>query len=373
MKVATLTTFFANNYGALLQCHALLHVLNDDLGYDAETIAFYPSNAHNSWNVFYPCKSVRNIIKNLSLLTNVRLRKARKSRIEANKHFIDSSIIKSEKTYNQDNISEACNEYQAIICGSDQIWNQTLFPSTEYFLGFIPPDKTVPKKISYAASVCEPFSEKFLPRVRTCLNSFDAVSIREPTDSEIIQKYTKCDVSVMPDPVFLVDPLYWEKVCIPPRIDGKYIFCYFIGAERSAGPIVNEIRRKTGYKVINLATGFRNSIEGAEYAMNVGPYEFIGYIKNASIVLTNSFHCTAFSLMFDKSFFVCGLNEKRRSRIDNIISKYCYENDRNLTINNITAVNRGEIPFSPPRINIDNIRKDRERGLDFLKKAIDSK
>lgn len=373
MKIATLTTFFANNYGALLQCHALLHVLNEDLGYDAETIAYYPANADNSWSVFYPCRSFRNIIKNLCLITNITLRKARKSRIKANKQFIAKNIRKSAKIYNPENISEVCDEYEAIICGSDQIWNHSLFPSTEYFLGFIPPNKTTVKRISYAASVCEPFSEKFLPMLKTCLHSFDAVSVREPTDVEIVQPYTKCKVSVMPDPVFLPDPFYWQKISIAPPVKEKYIFCYFIGSERLAAPIVNEVRKKTGYKVINLATGFKNSIEKAECPMNVGPYEFIGYIKNASIVLTNSFHCIAFSLIFNKCFYTCGLNHKRQSRIDNIMQRYCCEDNRNLTTDNIDAIKQGRISFDPPKIKTDSILLDREKGIDFLKQTIDSK
>ena len=179
------------------------------------------------------------------------------------------------------------------------------------------------RRIAYAASICEPFDEKLAPGIARCLERFSAISIREEADLPKVSALTDHSVSVMPDPVFVAEPEYWKQKAVAPKVTEPYILCYYIGGERSSAPIVNTLAEKTGYQVINLATGFKKYIKDAAYPAGVGPFEFIGYIQHAALVLTNSFHCTAFSILFRKPFYISSVNEHRRGRLDQITSRFC--------------------------------------------------
>ena len=103
------------------------------------------------------------------------------------------------------------------------------------------------------------------------------------------------------DPVFLLNAEDWLKVAEKPVVNEPYILCYFIGSEKKYNDLVNLIKQETGYKVVHLNVNLQSHVKADYEFRDVHPQKFVGYIANASYVLTNSFHCTAFSIIFKKS------------------------------------------------------------------------
>ena len=56
------------------------------------------------------------------------------------------------------------------------------------------------------------------------------------------------------------------------------------------------------------------------------PQEFLGWILNAKIVVTSSFHALAFSILFQKDFYAMNLNAGKDERLNNLLSQFQLNN-----------------------------------------------
>ena len=79
--------------------------------------------------------------------------------------------------------------------------------------------------------------------------------------------------------------------------------------------IAQHISCQTGKKIVSL---FPSDWADATWA-EVGPLEFLGAVLNADIVLSNSFHATAFSLIFQKDFYVINRTEHINTRMQDLV------------------------------------------------------
>ena len=119
------------------------------------------------------------------------------------------------------------------------------------------------------------------------------------------------------DPVFLSNKDQWAEITIEPSFRNRYILCYPLSFTPLFNEAIKKIKGLTGYDVIVLTANIREKVAGDIYIRDAGPREFLGLIKNAQVVLTSSFHGMAFSIIFEKSFYVFPLVFK--SRINNIL------------------------------------------------------
>ncbi len=311
MKIAVVTTSYANNYGALLQTYALQSFLNEELGEDAVALSYKPEWHKKSWRLFNKPKNFKSFVLQVYRLVNFADTIKRKKEMHASKDFMMKKIKYSDKSYYSTQELQACrSDYDCLICGSDQIWNVSTMPGKKpyppFFLQFAADWYDI-KKIAYAPSIADPIPEDAIPVVRAYINKLDAISVREINDVDNLQPLTNKKVHHVLDPVFLLSAEKWNTIATEPKIKEKYILCYFLSYGDFAKDAVKKLKEFTGYKIVNININAYDKLNADINICDAGPEEFLGLIKNAEFILTNSFHCTAFSTIFRKNFFIVNI------------------------------------------------------------------
>lgn len=208
-----------------------------------------------------------------------------------------------------------------VIIGSDQVWNDTLTGETDAnYLPWL--DKSV-TKIAYAAS----FGKKELSYyqkkcISTYIDGFDSVSLREQAGLAEIQQLSSAKAEIVLDPVFLNSAAFWSAAAERSRIHfekDSYILFYSLSGRQELARTAQRLSKKLGKKVIAIhPTGVKQRLACTQL-YNVGPFEFIELIKNASLTVTDSFHGTAFSLLLGKRY--CNAQSSTDARIGSLLER----------------------------------------------------
>ena len=388
MKIGILTTYFSQNYGAALQAYALLTKLKQ-LGFDAELIAYQERHgSHYSpqkWLEAQRCLSIRNrIIRKLKNAViklqhcfsdehNEAIRNAKFS------DFISSYLTLSSKAFSssQDFLETVPQmNYDAFICGSDQIWNPIVHNFDDvYFLNF----PTHALKIAYAPSIAyNNFTETELQRLGKAIGSIDVLSVREISTVTQLQPYVNKKLHHVIDPTFLLKKAQWLQLKSSETFSGKYILVYLLGYNEQSKiiqKIISQYAINNNCRIICLPyTGicFTSPNVSVEYRYDIGPNDFIQLLNGAFCVFTNSFHATALAINLNISFFVVSARERNhglQSRISDLLeitslSEQKIFSDQNIIEKPVT------IDYSTVNTVIASYRKD---GIDFLCQALNGK
>lgn len=228
------------------------------------------------------------------------------------------AIVKKNHRQVQKQMKNYCIDYY--ITGSDQVWNP-YYEGKEYeFLTFAPKDK----RLSFAASMgVEDIPNIDKKRYKKNLSDMKYISVREKRAAEIVKELTGREADLTLDPTLLLEKEEWDKIARKPEIllEEKYMCTYFLGEVPRA---VRLFAEKTGLKIYAL-----NSKENLEL-YTIDPAEFLYMIKNAEYVLTDSFHAVAFSMKFNKEFYVFKREQagvsNMFSRIETITQRFGLEN-----------------------------------------------
>lgn len=301
MKVYTLTTQYANNMGALLQCYALCKYLNSLNGVECKVLQYLPNGHKRSWTLFHKPHSFRDVLKLMYEFIRVDNQIVRYRKQKKIKQFIRDFIPLSDNKFKRKDIIVGYPEADAFVVGSDQIWNFKYRRDFTYFLDFVKDDSI--KKVSYAASIADDWGNEDIEIIKPIISEFDEVSIREEGNLMCVNSALEGkEATVVCDPVFLLNRKQWDEIKTATPINEPYIFCYFLGVSSIAVEAVERIRSLTGYKVVHLNLNSLDKFNSDILIKNADPKDFIGLIANASYVCTNSFHCSAFSIIYRKNF-----------------------------------------------------------------------
>lgn len=299
MKVGVITFHSAHNYGASLQAWALQKVLKE-LGTEPGIIHYHPEVIDR---LYVPPK--QNTLKKKA---KYYLKKKYRKRVQDQvlKYHKYNDFIKSKfnligdfKTYEE--LKNANLHLDAYITGSDQVWNSdhTNGFDPAYMLDFAEEGSL---KISYAASVGR---EYILPQYREqfeeSLKSYTSISVREASAKPAITALTEKPVHVVLDPTLLLKKEDYEEFKVPGKIKERYILVYMMEANKQLIRFANKLSIAMGIPIIQRKPLgiFRNEL-ASYYTDDAG--EFLGEIENAEYVITNSFHATVFSLIYEKPF-----------------------------------------------------------------------
>ncbi len=299
---------FACNYGAALQGYALVKQLRI-LGFDAHDINYVSANEYRpqQYNV------IKRTLLRLRLIFNVKLvkqkideHKNRENRKMLRDAFVDF-IKKSDLTYNDgafyriEELEKMSGEFYAFITGSDVVWNPLLRKGINdkgYFLDFAAEGV---KRIAYAPSIgLSVLPDTAKTDLKELLNKFTAISIREESGADIIRQETGLEAKVVLDPTMLLEPAEYDEIAkVPQGLPEKYIAVYRFGKLEHTKEKIIEISEKLNLPIVYIPS---NNDGAFEPMYNIGPSEFIGIIRNAELVLSDSFHCTVFALINNKPF-----------------------------------------------------------------------
>jgi len=314
MKIGIITHYYnSNNYGGNLQAYALCNVIRK-LGYSAEQIQ-YDRKSENRFlgykkiplRIIYD--KIKSRIKNKvnSMVYGKKYEDGLRLRNKAIRTFNKQSIPHSEQVYNTDTIAQANISYDVFITGSDQVWHPEAVCGA-YLLNFV--DGNVRTKLSYAASLAvNNISQNYEYLLKEALVDFQAVSVREQSAVDIINRVTGSIVEQVLDPTLLLDSSEWDEIVPKSPISGKYIFCYFLGGSHNHRQIAKAYAEKYSIKLVTLPYlqgKYQKHDEdfGDIQLYDIDPPLFISLIKHAEYVFTDSFHATVFSILYRKQFVV---------------------------------------------------------------------
>lgn len=324
MKVGTLTFHNANNYGAVLQAYALTEWLKQN-NVEAEVVN-YQSRIYKKYKTFR-----KHLYKRAPYLFAVDLIKY-KNKNKRNKNFDAFRErylpVSSDEYFGEKDFKDITTKYDFFICGSDQIWNPEITKGFDpiYFLDFVKDPK---KKIAYAPSVAlKSLTEFQIADVSKYLSTYKSLSIREQEAIDMLQPYCSKNISKVCDPVFLLDRNCYDKITSSKYEGEKFAFLYIVGkASKFKNVIANaeKIAKQKGIKLYYLVDGDKTfcRIKGTN-VFGCNPSDFLSLIKNAEFVISNSFHATAFSIIFSTQFTTF-LKDGTGSRMENLLKSFGLE------------------------------------------------
>ncbi len=314
-KIATLTTHGADNYGAVLQAYAL-HKYIGELGCECQVINYVPAYTAREYSLIRKPETIKEFVLSCFQILNYTQRKKRKAGFS---DFRDKYLsLSGQPIVDHSELIQAANKYDMVVCGSDQIWNPRIHGFDEaYFLSF---DNVATKLVSYAASFGQDnIEEAIKAELRRRLMKFSAFACREHSAVQLIHELTGKMANFVLDPVFLLPGETWRKMANAPRFQGQYDLVYFLSNPGLSPYAAKSHAIEKGNKVLSIGFSPRDYKYGIECDYSMGPLEFLGAIEHSDVILTNSFHCTAFAILLEKDFYV-RLQSGKQSRNGRIVS-----------------------------------------------------
>ncbi len=320
LTVCIITCHDVYNAGASLQAHALRAFIEQQ-GVRALTIDYKPdylSRHFLLWGCFSD-KYDKPIIRTLYNLVKLPGRIVRRlSRRKKQYDLFSSKWLKlSTKRYSTlKQLTQNPPKADVYFTGSDQVWN-TLFPNGKdpaFYLSFVPEGSI---RASYAASFAtETVSPDCRDNVKEWLQNLDFISVRESSGLNILRELGINGGSQVLDPVFLLSKEKWEAIEDTFHANAPYILLYDFDNSEGVKTFAINKAKLNGWKIY--------SILPCKYADCVfedcGPAMLPTLIHHASFIISNSFHATAFSLIYEKDFVVFNRNESINTRMQDLLS-----------------------------------------------------
>ena len=346
MKIKTITCHDVYNVGASLQAYALVTYLRM-LGHEAEIIDYKPDylrGHYQLWGLNNPAydKPVVRELYNLAKLPG-RLVARYGKRKKCFDTFTREYLPKTERRYtSNEDLKYNPPEADVYFAGSDQIWNG-FFPNGRdpaFYLDFAPVGSV---KASYAASFAtEDVAEEWKPQVRQWLSGLDAISVRESSGVEIVNRLGISGAVQVLDPVFLLNCEEWSAIEQKPEDNEPYVLLYDFDRNPEMVRFAKKLSTDNGWKLYSVLS----CKECDRCFSQEGPQTFVGLVHHAEFVVSNSFHATAFSLIFRKQFVVFNRDESINTRMRDIlllvgaINRLMTESDQKLQSINYAEIDK---------------------------------
>ena len=305
MKISIITRHAIANYGSILQAIATEKIFQK-FGLETEIINYIPES-----------ERIENLVEsyianshiwNKNTITRFTYKRLQNKNIRVmNKKFLSYQQKYLNLTKKEYHSKEELIKYKPkadIFCtGSDQVWGAIGSEKydTNYYLDFID-EKDV--AISYAASfgkdnICQELNDNLFSLMRKYKN----ILVREDSAVDILKKSNVKNVEQVIDPTLLLDSKDWSNICIDKKlVKEDYILIYQLHHNKNLDKYAKKIAKKTGKKLIRINTSKYFKYKNGKFIYLPSPGEFLSYIKYADLVVTDSFHGTCFSLIYNKEF-----------------------------------------------------------------------
>jgi len=366
-KIGLVTTHYAINYGAVLQAYALYKAINKING-RCEVIDYTPQNKSIGRKIVYKFDSIKSSIYSFLLFINLKYRINKKNKVKKFDNFLNKNFHFSDSKFqSKKDLENNLDQYDILVCGSDQIWNLNLFNDETMFLKFENNSKAK-KYIAYAPSIAAKMTIDQLKTIGKNIEHFSYLSLRESIGIKELLPFTNKTIKHVLDPIFLLEKKHWKEMSQSAPINGPYILLYTIGgAGKYMKKSVDLIRKKLGYKLVYINLAPFDKFRSDLLLSDVSPEQFVSLIENSNFVITSSFHGTAFSAHFDKEFY-CYPFENRSSRHESLLKKIGLE-DRILKDDNFIEKCSTIKKIDYSKINVLK-KRNIEESLNFLKNSI---
>lgn len=321
MKIGIATLYYQNfNYGGQIQALAMQKILEGE-GHEAKLIAYRQDTVkyfRQRLADLGPADSAARIFRKI-IFRFLRMRPAvGRAFLLREKRFLTfmKKIPHTDTVYTERNIGLCDRYFDCYVCGSDQIWN----PS--WWNDFLLLNFTRKPRFAYGASIARiSLTESQKRCLSESTREFAGVSVRENQAKVLLEEFLCRKVEWVLDPVFLVPAAKWRRLAVKPAIGQPYILIYNLGNSTGLLREICRRARREGFYIVSVGFGhntyFRSrGADVDEEILDAGPREWMGLIAGASCVFTDSFHGTAFSLLFQKNFW-CFEKDRERKNHEN--------------------------------------------------------
>ena len=339
-KVGIATVYTGYNYGSALQAFATKVTLNQ-LGYEGELLkicgSLVPGRDIRLEKLFVI--AFRTLLKPSEFMRSFQVYRKSISKelsfgsVQMFQDFIARYLQPRSMGYRKMKQLSHADEYSALVCGSDQIWNSTTYYVDPFYYLRFAPEK---KRIAYVPSFGRDFIPKYnLSTIRRYIEAIPSLSVRETSGSKLIRQMVGIHVPVLQDPTMVLSCEQWSNLLGLENTapDEPYILAYFLDAPgNDTLAAVHRLAQETGFRLLGIPYSFGTE-SVTENIIPAGPKEFLSLVKNARLVCTDSFHGTAFSLVFQVPFFTFerryGKTENQSDRIRTLLemtgtaSRFC--------------------------------------------------
>lgn len=363
MKVFV-ATFYKNNYGSALQAFALQSVLKE-----LNTMSMVIEEPKKN------CPRAKQILRDMYYLIKPEkyygfIKKAKRlleQRLELGKiGKINNFVKKNIAIINYDEYMKQIAKGKAIaLAGSDQIWSIINSPISSFYTFDYIKNKNV-KKISYAASIgVSNLSKNQIKYYSETLKDFKVISLREKCAYEILNgsfqnSEVRCDV----DPTLLLDKSIWGNLCSEPQLSEPYIFVYMLRPDDSLIEMARILAKRNHCKIVYIGQ-FNRKYRYVKTIKNAGVEDFLSYIYNAEYIITNSFHGTVFSILFNKKFVSVRI-KTTSSRVENLLKSL---NIQYKLISDIVELDNAIIDYDISSVE-SKLNELRNNSINYLKREI---
>lgn len=345
MKIGILTFHNAHNYGAVLQAYALKSYLSE-LGNDVNIINYInPQIASN-------------------YVKEGKFDDEKKQLQWERQHDRFEQFIHSKLLENNANIIDGKSieelKYDAFICGSDQIWNSGLTGGLDkvYFLDF----NTKAIRISYAPSKYKDWiKDEEKEYFAKTLSRFEFLSTREESLSYSLKKLVDKEIATVIDPVFLIEKEQYVDMVEETYTYEDYILVYYLTEDERLNRYARQIQDVLNIPIVEIHF-FEATENGNIQLSDCGPLDFVSLFSNSKYVITNSFHGTAFSVIFRKNFISIYEKDNRK---DQLLKNINLENRK--YFNEDIKLSELEIDYSIVEERLNNWI---DYSKDYLRKAV---
>lgn len=321
MKVKIITIHDPDvNHGSTLQSCSTFNFIKN-LGYDVEIIDYRP-------NYISMKNRIKKCVTNLVFIVPYKKRRAKIDR------YFKKNAKLTSRYHNFEELSKNPPVANVYITGSDVIWNRDVNPEgndRSFYLGFV----KYGKKISYASSMGRLQTYNNIDFIVEQIRDFRFISVREEKSRQQLLNAGIPNVECVMDPVFLMDKEYYLSKTSQNHY-GNYILVYYILDNETKRHIVEVLKSNYNYKIIGIG-GFKKKSNCDLFIRNVGVEDFLTLISNAKYIVTDSFHCVSFSIIFNVQF--CYIPHNNLSiRSENLLNIAGLENRIITSINELDKV-----------------------------------
>ena len=353
MRIGIVTQPLEMNYGGILQNWALQQTLKR-LGHDPVTIDAY--ERYSTPHFVYNCLRVAWMrLKGKKWSYPSRYHGATRS--ETTGRFIEQNIIKTRVMRDYKRGVVRRYRMDAMVVGSDQVWRAKYNGGhlEDMYLKFV---EGMPlKRVAYAASFGVDEWEYNPEQTEACaalLRQFDAVSVREESGVDLCREHMGVEAQCVLDPTLLLKADDYQDIIDRNADESEpYLAVYCLDKTLNKEEFFHQIAKKRGLEVRYFSSGWKSKLSVEQW---------LATFKNASIVVTDSFHGTVFSILFGREFYTLCNPHRGNTRMLSLLGKLGLEN-RILSDADPTEPMLSEINWADVYARLEEQRK---QSIDFL-------
>ena len=365
-KVEIITLQRVPNYGSVLQAYATSKII-ESLGYNVEFINYMPkrmtifgmlSNLKNKNGILKKSLLVRTIVRIIMLPSYL-------VRFRTFNSFTKRNLKMTTDIYcTFEDLKKNVPKADIYVTGSDQVWNSDWNGEIDksLFLDFVPLNS---KCISFASSFGKnKLEDKEKEETKKLLKKYEKLSVRELKGKEILSDLG-FESEVVLDPTLLINAGDWEKIASKKYDNKKYIFVYNLNRNKNIDIYANMLSKKSKLPIYNISYTLHEFYKTGRHKCSIPVEDFLSLIKNATYVITDSFHATAFSINFNINFMIV-MPQKFSSRLDSILEIL---NLKDRIVTNVMDLSLMTKKIEYKKVNKE-LDKERKKSLNWLEESL---